>query len=102
MPPILLAHAEEEESLADEVAEPLRAAGYEVLYQGTLLVGDSLVQQASNALDAGSPVVLCGTITALGTGWAHQVVNAARAHPGTRIFGLQMEQRAYLQQLTLD
>ena len=102
MPSVLLAHDQDEESLAEAVASPLRAAGYEVVYQGSLLVGDSLVQEASKALEAGSPVVLCGTVNALGTGWAHQVVNAARAHPGARVFGLQIEKRAYLQQLTLD
>jgi hypothetical protein len=102
MPQILLAHAEGEGSLADSVAGPLRAAGYDVLYEGTVLVGESLVQEASKALGAGSPVVLCGTVMALGTGWAHQVVNAARSYPGVRIFALQMEKLAYLQPLSLD
>ena len=102
MPPILLAHAEGESALADSVAGPLRSAGYDVLYEGTLLVGDSLLQEVSKALEAGSPVVLCGTIAALGTGWAHQVVNAARRYPSARIFALQMEKLAYLQPLSLD
>jgi hypothetical protein len=102
MPPIVLAHAEGEAALADAVAAPLRAAGYDVLCEGTVLVGESLVQEASKALGAGSPVVLCGTIAALGTGWAHQVVNAARCYPGVRIFALQMEKLAYLQPLSLD
>ena len=102
MPPILLAHAEGEVSLADLIAGPLRDAGYDVVYEGTALVGESLVQEASKALGANSPVVLCGTVAALGTGWAHQLVNAARAYPGTRIFALQMEKLAYLQPLALD
>lgn len=102
MSPVLLAHAEGDSALAEKVADPLRAAGYEVLYEGTVLVGDSLIKEASSALGAGSPVVLCGTVAAMGTGWAHQVVNAARAYPGTRVFALQMEKNAYLQPLSLD
>jgi hypothetical protein len=102
MPPILLAHAEGEASLADSVAGPLRAAGYEVLYEGAVLVGESVIQEASKALGLGSPVVLCGTIAALGTGWAHQVVNAARKYPDVRVFALKMEKPAYLQQLSFD
>lgn len=102
MPPILLAHAEGDDALAETVAGPLRAAGYDVLYEGSVLVGESLVQEASAALGAGSPVVLCGTVAAMGTGWAHQVVSAARAYPGTRVLALQMDQRAYLRPLSLD
>jgi len=102
MPSILLAHARGEESLAEQVAEPLTAAGYEVVYDGTVLVGESLVEEVSKALGVGSPVVLCGTVKALGTGWAHKVVNAARAYSGIRVFALQMEEDAYLQQLSLD
>jgi hypothetical protein len=45
MPRILLAHAEDEEDLAETVAGPLRAVGYEVIYQGSLLVGESLVER---------------------------------------------------------
>ena len=99
---VLLAHAEGESSLAEPIVTALRSGGYEVLYEETVLVGESLIQEASKALAAGSPVVLCGTIAALGTGWAHQVVNAARMYMGVRIFALQMEERAYLQQLSLD
>ena len=102
MPSILLAHAEGESSLADSVAGPLQSAGYDVLYEGTVFVGESLIQEASKALGAGSPVVLCGTVASLGTGWAHQVVNAARSYPGVRVFALQMEKSAYLQPLSLD
>lgn len=102
MPPILLAHAQGEDAQVEAVADALRSADYDVVYEGAVLVGESLVQEASAALAAGSPVVLCGTVTAMGTGWAHQVVNAARTYPAIRVFGLQMEQLAYLQPLTLD
>src|ERR1700750_271266 len=102
MLPILLAHAEGESALADPIADALRASGYNVLYEGTVLVGESLIQEASKTLAGGSPVILCGTVAALGTGWAHQVVNAARKYPDIRIFALQMEKLAYIQQLSLD
>jgi HEAT repeat protein len=102
MPPILLAHAIGENSYAEPVANALRSAGYNVVYEGAVLVGESLIQEASKALEIGSPVVLCGTIAALGTGWAHHVVNAARRYSGVRIFPLQMEKSAYVQLLALD
>lgn len=102
MPRILLAHADGEADLAAMVAKPLREAGYDVVYEGTILVGESVVQEASRALGAGSPVVLCGTIRAMGTGWAHQVVNAASKHEGqgVRVFPLRMEKGAYLEPLS--
>lgn len=99
---VLIAHAPGEESLAERLAEPIRKAGYEVTHLGTILVGESVVEQASKALQGGGPVVLCGTVQALGTGWAHKLVNAARKYSGIRVFAVQMEQDAYLQQLTLD
>ena len=99
---VLIAHAPGEESLAERLAEPIRKAGYEVTDLGTILVGESVVEQASKALQGGGPVVLCGTVQALGTGWAHKLVNAARKYSGIRVFAVQMEQDAYLQQLTLD
>ena len=102
MPPILLAHAAGEDGRTEPIANALRSAGYDVIYEGSVLVGESLIQEASKALEAGSPVVLCGTIAALGTGWAHKVVNAARSYPGIHIFALQMEELAYLKILSLD
>ncbi|WP_324787667.1 HEAT repeat domain-containing protein [Streptomyces sp. H51] len=98
---ILIAHADGEEALATEIAEPLEAAGYEVLHHGTLLVGEGLVEKASQAISAGSPVVLCGTVKAAGTRWAALLVAAARRQGG-RIFALQVERDAYLEPLALD
>ncbi|KUN19849.1 hypothetical protein AQJ23_35980 [Streptomyces antibioticus] len=99
---ILLAHADGDEAVAAEVAKPLEDAGYEVVHHGSLFVGDSLMQKASQAIAQGSPVVLCGTVRAIGTGWANFLVNAARRHQEARIFALQMEENAYLDFLTLD
>ncbi|NEB05750.1 NACHT domain-containing protein [Streptomyces sp. SID13726] len=99
---VLVAHAQGEEDLAEKVGAPLALAGYEVLHYGTLLVGESLSDKASQAIAQGSPLVLCGTVRAAGTPWARRLVNAARHHPGVRIFALQMEQDADLETLTLD
>ncbi|MGR9108740.1 MAG: NACHT domain-containing protein, partial [Gammaproteobacteria bacterium] len=91
---VLIAHAKGEDQLAEKLAEPIRAAGYEVAHEGTLLVGESLVADASKCLAEGAPVVLCGTVRAVGTKWARQVMNAARGHAGVRIFIVQMEEEA--------
>ncbi|MFI1725327.1 HEAT repeat domain-containing protein [Streptomyces sp. NPDC020489] len=99
---ILIAHADGDEALAAEIARPLEAAGYHVVHHGSLFVGDSLMQQASQAIAEGSPVVLCGSVRAIGTGWAHFLVNAARRYGQARIFALQMEEGAFLDFLTLD
>lgn len=99
---VLIAHAKNEEHLAEKVAEPIRKAGYEVAHRGTVLVGEVIIEEASKILSTGAPVVLCGTIAALGTGWAHRIINAARQHNGGRVFALQMEEDVYLQQLLLE
>jgi energy-coupling factor transporter ATP-binding protein EcfA2 len=99
---VLIAHAKGEESLAEKLAGPIRDAGYDVVHQGTVLIGESVVEEASKVLSSGAPLVLCGTITGLGTGWAHRLVHAARQYEGVRVFALQMEKEAYVQQLSLD
>jgi hypothetical protein len=99
---VLIAHAEDEEELAEKLAGPLRDAGYEVAHRGTVLVGESVTGEASKVLQSGSPVVLCGTINAIGTGWAQQLVNAAHSYEGVRVFPVQMDKKAYLQSITFD
>ncbi|MFF6784355.1 HEAT repeat domain-containing protein [Streptomyces sp. NPDC012510] len=99
---VLIAHAEGEERLAERIAEPLQQAGYEVIHHGTLFLGESLAEKASQAISQGCPIVLCGTVAALGTGWAHRLVHAAKIQSGARVFALQMDEKAYLDMLTLD
>jgi len=99
---VLIAHAEGEEHLAEQLAEPLRSAGYEVAHQGTVLVGESVVEEASKVLSLGGPVVLCGTVKAVGTGWAHKLVNAARRNSGVRVFPVQIEKDAYLEAIAFE
>jgi hypothetical protein len=99
---VLIAHAEGEESIAEQLATPLRKAGYEVSHAGSVLIGESVVEEASRLLSGGAAVVLCGTVKAIGTGWAHRLVNAARQFPGVRVFPIQFEKDAYVQQLAFD
>ncbi|MEV7624426.1 HEAT repeat domain-containing protein [Actinoplanes sp. NPDC089786] len=100
--PILIAHAQGDEEQAERLAAPLVAAGYEVVHSGTVLVGESLVAEAGRVLTSGGPVVLCGTARAAGSRWAHRLVHATRRYSGVRVFGLEMDEEAYLEPLTLD
>ena len=96
----LIAHAPGEEKLAEKLARPLQDAGYEVSYRGTVLVGESFAEEAGKALNAPGPVIVCATIKALGTGWAHRLVHAAQAKGDEkRIFAVRMEEGAYLGQV---
>ncbi len=100
---VLVAHAEGEEALAEKLAEPLRQAGYDVAHRGTVMVGESVVEEASKVLSIGGPVVLCGTVKAVGTGWAYRLVNAARQHhQKVRVFAMQIEKDAYVEMLSPD
>lgn len=99
---VLIAHAKGEESQAERLAEPIRKAGYEVVHEGTIIVGDSVVAEVSKLLAQGCPVVLCGTVKAMGTKWARQVANAAKAHLGVRLFVVQMEEEADTDTVSFD
>lgn len=100
---IIIAHALTEEHLAEELAGPLRDAGYEVHHTGTVLVGESIIAEVQKLLGAGAPVVLCGTVRAVGTPWARRVVNAAHSASRTvRVFAVQMEDDADLDALAFD
>lgn len=100
MIPILIAHAPGDERFAEQLARPLRGAGYETLHEGTILVGDSIIATTLEILNCGGPVVLCGTVRAMGTKWARQVSNAARRNPGARLYIVQMEEDADVESLS--
>lgn len=99
---VLIAHAEGEENLAEQLADPLRKEGYEVAHRGTVLIGESVVEEASKVLSLGGPVVLCGTVKAVGTRWGRRLVNAARNYNGVRIFAVQMDEEADVDSLAFD
>ena len=96
---VLIAHAPDEEHWAEALAGPLRAAGYEVSHLGTVLVGDSVVEEAALVLAGGGPVVLCGTVKAVGTRWARRLVHAARRHAGVRVLIVQIDEEADVESL---
>ncbi|MBE5316717.1 MAG: NACHT domain-containing protein [Xanthomonadales bacterium] len=99
---MLIVHAEGEESWAELLAEPIRKAGYEPIHYGTILVGDSFTEEASNLLAANGPLVLCGTIKAAGTGLPYRLLNAARSQRSKIfIFPVRMEANAHLEVLAL-
>jgi hypothetical protein len=99
---VLLAHANGEPDKAEQLAAPIRDAGYEVAHEGTVLIGDSVIVEASKLLAEGVPVVLCGTVRAMGTKWARQVANAARRNPGSRLFVVRMEEEADVETISFD
>lgn len=99
---ILIAHAPGEENRAEELAVPLREAGFDVAHRGTVLVGGSVVGETSQILAGGGPVVLCGTIRALGTKWARQVTNAARSVHGCKVFCVKMEDEADVESVAFE
>jgi HEAT repeat protein len=99
---VLIAHADGEEEIAEQLAVAIREAGYEVAHGGTVMVGESVTAEASKVLGAGGPVVLCGTIRAMGTEWAHRIVNAARRYGNVPVFAMQMEELAHLKPLIFD
>jgi Putative ATP-dependent DNA helicase recG C-terminal len=91
--------AEGEEAQAELLAAPLRRAGYDIKHNGTIAVGESLIGEAERAVASGAPVILCGTAKAVGSTWAHRLTNAA--HAGGRVFVVQMERQAHVEQLSL-
>lgn len=98
-PRVLIAHADGESDRAAELAGMLDRAGYDVVHQGTLFVGESLAEEASRALAQGNPVVICATVMAVGTGWVHRIWHAARHHPHCLVLPVRMDRNAYLEML---
>ena len=93
--------AKGEEDLAEQLAGPLRDAGYAVTHHGTVAVGESTVGTDLHALTSGAPIVLCATTRAVGSAWSHQIVNAGHAGGHNRVFVVQMERHAYIEQLAV-
>jgi len=98
---VFLVCADGEEHLAEIVATPLKAAGYQVSHEGTVLVGDSKVGLAKRHLEAGDPLVVCATARTAGSEWTYRLVNAANAAGRTRAFIVRMEANALLEHMTL-
>jgi hypothetical protein len=98
---VYIATAEGEEMLAERLAGPLRDAGYNVAHNGTITIGESQVGEATKILASGSPIIVCATVRAVGSTWTHKIVNAAHVYSDMRVFVVQMEKQAYVEQLAL-
>jgi hypothetical protein len=101
-PRILIAHALDEEPVAELLSKPLAEGGYTPVHTGALLVGQSLSNEVSKLISVGTPVLLCGTVRAMGTGWAHRLVQAAKQSHSSQVLAVQMEREAYLDPLAAD
>jgi len=93
---VLIAHTDQDNTLAEELSQSLKEHGFKAICESTISVGDSVVESVRRELEAGSPVVVCATIHALGTGWVHQVANAARRYDRSKIFVVQIEEKAHV------
>ncbi|MDQ1592304.1 MAG: hypothetical protein QOG71_2931 [Pyrinomonadaceae bacterium] len=100
MKKLILAHAEDEEDIAKILGEALGSAGYEVVHRGTVLVGESYTQEFEKYIDQHFPVVVCGTIKAVGTNWARRVVIAAQAS-GAQIFPVKLQAEAAVDNIVI-
>jgi hypothetical protein len=100
--PVLFAATASDAALVEKLAVSVAASGYDPVHEGSVLVGESLVEAASKLLMEGAPVVLCGTVRAMGTGWARKVANAARMHRNSRVFIVQMEEEADVETVSFD
>lgn len=94
--------AEGEEELAEQIAGPLREAGYDVTHAGTVAVGDSQIWSVTNLLMTGAPLVVCGTMKAVGSNWANRIAFAAHSNGDNRVFVVQMDGRAHIKQLAVE
>src|SRR6266487_3997282 len=93
--------ADGEEAFAEQLATPIRAAGYEVVHNGVVAIGESVVSEAIRILESGSPIVLCATARTLGSAWTHKIINASHTDGRIRVFVVLMEKHAFLDQLAL-
>lgn len=100
---VLIVHAEGEDERAEELAAPIREAGYEVWHQGEVRTGESVPEEASKVLSTGAPLVLCGTEKAVARAFTHRFIHAARARNNRiSIFPVKMDQHAYVEQISFD
>ena len=82
---VVIAHDEDQEDWAEQLAAPLRDAGYAPLHLGTVLVGESMTEQAGALVAAGAPVLICATRLAMGSEWPKRLAFAARDRSPSRV-----------------
>jgi osmoprotectant transport system substrate-binding protein len=103
VPPVLVAHAAGDEAPAAELGDRLKQAGYEIAHRGPLLTGvigekgETLADEAVPALVADGPVVVCGTVGAVGSGWASRLDQVSVRYPEVPFYPVRMESGADLE-----
>jgi hypothetical protein len=103
-----IVHEPDDEGLAVRLAKRIEAAGYDVHSDGSVLPGESYVEEMDKAIGSGGPVILCGTKRAVGAMWVSRILHSARAHlrsgsvPAVRVFAVKLEAGANLALLTGD
>ena len=103
--PVIILHALEEEALAEHLEWALKRFGHEVWHTGHVLVGDLIVNELSERLAKGGPVVICGTTRAAGSKWLRKILAHVQAPGGLgppRVFPARMEVDADLEALGLS
>ncbi|WP_327327579.1 FxSxx-COOH system tetratricopeptide repeat protein [Streptomyces sp. NBC_01210] len=85
-----------------ELAVPLETAGFTVVHNEAVGVGESLIGRATQHLRSGIPIVLCATVHAVARPWSRKLVNAAHAIEGGKVLVVEMDAGLYLDDLSLN
>ena len=84
-----------------ELVDPLERAGFTVVHNEAVGVGDSLIGTANKHLRSGVPVVLCATVNAVARLWARKLVNAAQLIEGCKVLVVEMDEGLDLDHLSM-
>src|ERR1700730_6363473 len=101
-PTVYILCADGDEDWAEQLAGPVRDAGYEVAHNGTVTVGESRIGEVVKAVTSGFPIILCLTVKAAGNTWVNQIADSARGGYSDCYFPVQMEREAYTDRLALE
>jgi tetratricopeptide (TPR) repeat protein len=85
-----------------KLSEPLETAGFTVVHNEAVGVGESLIGTATQHLRSGVPVVLCATVDAVARRWSRKLVNAAHAIDGSKVLVVEMDDGLDLEHLSLN
>ncbi len=85
-----------------ELAAPLERAGFAVVHNEAVGVGESLIGTAAKHLKSGVPVILCATVNAVARPFTRKLVNAAHAIDGAKVLVVEMDEGLDLDHLSLN
>jgi hypothetical protein len=77
VPEILIINHLNDQDRAKRLAEPIRAAGYEVYYSESVFVGESLTQKAHEALQRGARAVVFAAMATIGSRTMKRAIRSA-------------------------